>query len=164
MFPKFLMGVLLNIYLSEEEQRILGWFKLNPDLQSRRRDETLPSQAPVRAKRRRPKPAPQPRPGTIAAVICEVEHHGPEFSEQQAWRWAQRLFTPSQVRAWLTSGLRTDDLDLIVELRSLGIPPEAVNWAVRGESMLDRIRVRGYTAQHIARTLRHAGMLPRRSA
>lgn len=164
MFPKFLMGCCLNNNLSEEERRILGWLKLNPDLQSRPRDETLPSQAPVRARRRRPKPAPQPRPGTIAAVICEVEHHGPEFSEQQAWRWAQHLFTPSEVRAWLTSGLRTDDINLIVEFRSLGIPPEAMNWAVRGESMLDRIRVRGYTAQHIARTLRHAGLLPKRSA
>ena len=154
----------MNNYLSEEEQRILGWLKLNPDRPPRRQDETLPSQEPVRARRRRPKPAPQPRPGTIAAVICEVEHHGPEFSEQQAWRWAQHLFTPSEVRAWLTSGLRTDDLDLIVELRSLGIPPEAMTWTVRGESMLDRIRLRGYTAQHIVRTLRHAGLHPKRSA
>lgn len=153
----------MNNYLSEEERRILGWLKLNPDLQSRRRDETRTSQAPVRARRRRPKPVSQPRPGTIAAVICEVGHDGPEFSEQQAWR-SQHLYTPSEVRAWLTSGLRTDDLDLIVELRSLGIPPEAMNWAVRGESMLDRIRVRGYTAQHIARTLRHASLLPKRSA
>lgn len=154
----------MSSYLSEEEQRILGWLKLSPDAQSRRRDETLPSSALVRSKRRQPKPVPQPRPGTIAAVICEVEHYGPESGAQQAWRWAQHLFTPSEVRAWLTSGLRSDDLDLIVELRSLGIPPEAMSWAVRGESMLDRIRLRGYTAQHIARTLRHAGLLPKRSA
>ena len=154
----------MNNYLSEEEQRILGWLKLNPDAPSRRRDRTLSSPAPVRVRHHRPKPAPQARPGTIAAVICEVEHYGPEFSAQRAWRWAQHLFTPSEVRAWLTNGLRSDDLDLIVELRSLGIPPEAMSWAVRGESMLDRIRLHGYTAQHVARTLRHAGLLPKRSA
>lgn len=154
----------MSSYLSEEEQRILGWLKLSPDAQSRRRDETPPSSVPVRPRRRQLKPVPEPRPGTIAAVISEVEHHGPESSAQQAWRWAQHLFTPSEVRAWLTSGLRSDDLDLIVELRSLDIPPEAMNWAVRGESMLDRIRLRSYTAQHIARTLRHAGLLTKRSA
>ena len=154
----------MNNSLSEEEQRILGWLKLNPDAQSRRPDETLSSSAPVRARRRPPKPAPPPRPGTIAAVICECEHYSPESSAQLAWRWAQHLFTPSEVRTWLTNGLRSDDLDLIVELRSLGIPPEAMNWAVRGESMLDRIRVHGYTAQHVARTLRHAGLLPKRLA
>jgi hypothetical protein len=154
----------MSSYLSEEELRLLGWLKLNPDARSRQGDQTLSSSALVRARRRPPKPAPQPRPGTIAAVICEVEHYGPEFSAQQAWRWAQHLFTPSDVRAWLTNGLRCDDLDLIVELRSLGIPPEAMNWAVRGETMLDRIRLRGYTAQHVGRTLRHAGLLLKRSS
>ena len=122
------------------------------------------SSAPIRATHRRQKPPSQPRPGTIAAVINEVEHYGPEFSAQQAWRWAQHLFTPSEVRAWLTNGLRSDDLDLIVELRSLVIPPEAMSWAVRGESMLDRIRLHGYTAQHVARTLRNVGLLPKHSA
>ena len=146
--------------LSEEEQRILGWLKFSPGAQPGRRDEMLPSSAAVRARRRRPEPVPQPRPGTIAAVICEVEHYGPESSAQLAWRWAQHLFVPSEVRAWLASGLRSDDLDLIVELRSLGIPPEAVNWVIRGETMLDRIRFRRYAAQDVARTLRHAGLLP----
>jgi hypothetical protein len=78
----------MNDYLSEEEQRLLSWLKLNPDAQSRRRDKTLSSSAPVRAMHRRPKPAPQPRPGTIAAVICEVAlwllpDPGGEFAFQQ---------------------------------------------------------------------------------
>src|SRR5712691_10684834 len=119
----------MSSYLSPEEQRILDWLKLKPDAQSRRRDETL-SSAPVRAGRRPRKPPAQPPPGTIAAVICEIEHYGPEFSAQQAWRWAQHLFTPSDVRAWLVSGLRSDDLDIIVELRSLGIGVHGLAGAV----------------------------------
>lgn len=150
----------MSSYLSEEEQRILSW--LIPDAQPKRRRETL-SPAAGRAGSRPPRPAP-PRPGTIAAVICEVEHYGPESSAQQAWRWAQHLFAPSEVRAWLASGLRSRDLDLVVEFRSLGIPPEAMSWIIRGECILDRIRLRGYTAQHVARTLRHEGLLPKRSA
>lgn len=74
------------------------------------------------------------------------------------------MFLPADVKAWLTNGLSSNDLELIVELRSLAIPPEAMSWSIRGETMLDRIRLRGYTAQHVARTLRQAGLLPKRSA
>jgi hypothetical protein len=153
----------LDQHLSDEQQRLLGWLQFNPEAQRRRQAEML-SSVPVRPRRRRPKPPPPPRPGTIAAVIWEIEHLGPEFSAQRVRRWAEHLFTPAQVRAWLTNGLRSDDLDLIVELRSLGIPPEAMSWGIRGESVLDRIRLRGYTAQHVARTLQQAGLLPKRSA
>ena len=93
-----------------------------------------------------------------------MEHSTPEFAAEQAQRWARHLFTPADVRAWLANGLRTNDLDLIVEFRSRGIPPEAMSWSIRGETMLDRIRLRGYTAQHVMRTLWKAGLLPKRSA
>jgi hypothetical protein len=68
------------------------------------------------------------------------------------------------VEAWLTAGLTTDDLELIVELRSLGVPPEAMTWVLRRETMLDRIRLRGYSAREIARMLQREGLLPQRSA
>lgn len=150
--------------LSEEQQRLLNWLQFNPDAKGGRQAEML-SPLPVgRPRRRRPKPLPPPRPGTIAAVLCEIEHFGPEFAREEAQRWARHLFTSAEVRAWLTSGLRSKDLDLIVELRSLGIPPEGISWVIRGESMLDRVRLRGYTAQHVLRTLRNEGLLPKRSA
>jgi hypothetical protein len=154
----------LDPNLSEEEQRLLGWLRFNPDAQRRRSAEAPPPFDPNRPRRRRPKPPPPPRPGTIAAVICEIEHYGPEFAAQHAERWARHMFTPADVKAWLTNGLRSNDLELIVELRSLGIPPEAMGWVIRGETMLDRTQLRGYTAQHVARTLRQAGLLPKRSA
>jgi hypothetical protein len=154
----------LDPQLSEEEQRLLGWLRFNPDTERRRSAEALPSLGPIRPRRRRPKPAPPPRPGTIAAVICEIEHYGPESAARHAEHWARHMFLPADVKAWLINGLSSNDLDLIVELRSLGIPPEAMSWGIRGETMLERIRLRGYTAQHVARTLRHAGLLPKRSA
>jgi hypothetical protein len=79
-------------------------------------------------------------------------------------RWARTWFTPEQVRAWFQAGLRTSDLQLVVDLHAHGVPPEAMGWVVRKETMLERIRQRGYTAEDVARTLRQEGLLSRRAA
>lgn len=68
------------------------------------------------------------------------------------------------MEAWLIAGLHTDDLELVVDLRSLGVPPEAISFVVRKETILDRIRLRACSARGIARTLQREGLLPRRSA
>lgn len=75
-------------------------------------------------------------------------------------KWARAMVPPEQVRAWLRAGLQTSDLDLIVELRALGVPPELMGLTVRRQSMLDRIRHHGYTPGQIARTLQLEGLLP----
>ena len=154
--------------LSEDQQRLLAWLKDSP-ASMRRRQEQLTrslhtSREPYRGRRTRPAQLPAPKPGSIAAIIADVERCGPELSSRRAIRWAQQLFAPAQVAAWLGSGLRTDDLELIVDLRSFGVPPEALGWVVRKETMLDRIRLRNCSARDIVRILRREGLLPPLSA
>jgi hypothetical protein len=67
------------------------------------------------------------------------------------------------VEAWLNAGLRTGDLELAVDLRSLGVPPEAMGWVIRRETVLDRIRLRSYSARNIADMLRREQLLGRGS-
>jgi hypothetical protein len=107
---------------------------------------------------------PIPKPGTIAAVIYDIEGCGAQISEERAVLWAQEFFAPDRVKAWLETGLRTGDLGLIIDFRKLGVPPEAMGWEVRGESILDRIRIHHYSAHNVARTLQNAGLLTRKSA
>lgn len=97
-------------------------------------------------------------------MINDIEQCGPKLSRQRAARWARQLFTPRQVEAWLSAGLGTDDLELAVELRSLGVPPGALTWVVRKETIVDRIRLRGCSAREVARILQREGLLPQRSA
>lgn len=110
-----------------------------------------------------PRMAP-PKLGTIAAVVSEFEHCGPGASADRATAWAKEFLAPDQVRAWLAVGLRTDDLGMIIDFRTRGVPPEAITWSINKETILDRIRIRGYSSQAVVRTLRKAGMLQGRSA
>lgn len=102
---------------------------------------------------------PNPKPGTIAAVIDNVEHCGPILTAERAMLWAHELFAPNEVKAWLDAGLQTADLGLIIDFRTLSVPPEAMGWSVRGEAVLERIRIGQHSAQAIARTLRKPGFL-----
>lgn len=149
--------------LSEEEQRLL----LSLRFSGRAGRAARPKPSGTRewgAPARRSPRSTEPAPGSFAAVISEFEQCGPETAKQFAMRWAREMFTPGQVRAWLQAGLQTNDLELVVELRSLGVPPKAMGWVVRKETMLERIRQRGYTAQAVARTLRQEGLLPPQAA
>jgi hypothetical protein len=107
---------------------------------------------------------PDPKPGSIAAAINEFEHCGPQLSAERAELWAQEFFAPDQVRAWLAAGLRTADLGMVIDFRTHSVPPEAMTWSINKESILDRIRIHGYSSQAVVRTLRKAGMLQGRSA
>jgi hypothetical protein len=159
-------SIRVGIYdgLSEGEQRLL--------LSFRRDLATTHAQARSHRERswdryerpRRPTQVSSPKPGSYAAIISEIEQCGTELSKQRAMEWACAMFTPEQMRAWLRAGLRTNDLDLIVELRTLGVLPELVGLTVRRESMLDRIRHHGYTPAQIARTLQIEGLLSPRAA
>ena len=86
------------------------------------------------------------------------------LAAERAMFWAQELSAPSEVEAWLDAGLQTAGLGLIIDCRTLGVPPEAMGWSVRGEMMLERIRIGQYPARAIARTLRNAGLLIRKPA
>lgn len=150
-------------HLSEGERRLLATWKLDHPVQRKRAMDQLPYTPNRRTRPRIPR-VPEPKPGTIAAVINEVEQCGPSLSSERAARWAAAFFTPDQVRAWLEVGLRTADLDLIINLREVGVPAEAITWRVNKETILDRIRIRGYSAHEVTQTLQKAGMLPSRSA
>lgn len=157
-------GYVANDNLSEGELRLLAKFQFDQAAQRRQRADRLPydqrrSRRPPRVLR-----VPAPKPGTIAAVIYEIEQCGAQTSEDRAILWAREFFEPNQVRAWLEAGLRTADLGLIIDFRTLGVPPEAMSWAIRGESVLDRIRIRQYSAHDVTRTLQNAGLLTRKSA
>lgn len=153
--------------ISEDERRLLEWLKSKP-VSGNREDKTYLTaergSGRYRGKRPRSVRLPGPKPGSIAAVIAELERCGPELSSRRAVRWARQFFSATEVTAWLNAGLTTDDLELIIELRSRGVPAEALQWTVRKESMLDRIRLRGYSAQEIIGILRREGLLPPRSA
>lgn len=157
----------LTSYLPDDEQHIPDWLRPRPSPRSR---DAQSRRGIVRWRRPGSHQAPwsrqpaAPTPGSIAAVLNDIEQCGPELSRLRAGRWGRQLFTPQDVRAWLAVGLKSDDLDLVVELRSLGVPPEAMAWVVRKETVLDRIRVRHYSARDIARLLRREGLLPHRSA
>lgn len=88
-------------HLSEGERRLLVSFQ-----------RELP--APVRRMRRPAQPSstrsgfrraphmprlPDPKPGTIAAIIDEIEHCGPMLAAERAMLWGKELFPPSEVRA-----------------------------------------------------------------
>jgi hypothetical protein len=158
----------LTDHLSEDEQNLLFWLRHNPAA-PRWRDEQLRrgiagwGRADGRRPRRPVRPS-APPPGSIAAIINDIERCGPELSRHRAAIWGRHLFTAREVEAWLTAGLGTDDLELIVELRSLGVPPEAMTWVIRKETMLDRIRLRTCSAREIARILQREGLLTQRSA
>jgi hypothetical protein len=137
---------------------LLYWLKFNPAANQRRQDQPRIPRPRGANRRRFPEP-PAPTPGSIAAVINQIERCGPSLSQERATRWAKQLFTPYEVEAWLSAGLRTDDLELVVELRSLGIPPKAMDWVVRKETVLDRIRLRNYSARAIAGMLRREHLL-----
>jgi hypothetical protein len=151
--------------LSDDDLSVYFWLKANPD--RRRRGELRRNFAgPVR--HRQPGARQQQeaalRPGSTAAVISAIERCGTELSRERAARWARQLFTPAEVQAWLSAGLSTEDLELAIELRSVGVPPEALNWVVRKESMLDRIRLRSCPPSEVAQILRREGLLPHRLA
>lgn len=153
-----------NDHLTEGQKQLL--FTMKADHAQRRRQE---QQSPYGQRPPRPRPprrsrVPDPKPGTIAAVIFEITHCSPEWAAEKAMFWAQEMFEPNDVRAWMEAGLRTDDLGLIIDFRKAGVPPEAMGWKLRTETMLDRIRTHGYSAQDIMRTLRTAGLLERKSA
>lgn len=152
-------------FLSDGEQSLLDWFIFNPTAM-RRREQQHQRSVGWSAPRRRLRQAPESRPpaGSIAAVINNIEGCGPYASRVRAVRWARLYCTPKEVEAWLKSGLKTDDLDLIAELRSLGVPPEAMQWTVRKETMLDRIRLRNCSAAEVAGILRREGLLAVRAA
>jgi hypothetical protein len=78
--------------------------------------------------------------------------------------WAQELIEPNEVRTWEQAGLNTYDLPRIIDFRQLGVPPEAMGWKVRGETMLEKIRTHRYSPQAVTQTLRTAGLLIRKSA
>ena len=79
------------------------------------------------------------------------------LAAERAMVCGKELFAPNDVRAWLQNGLRTADLALVADFRTLGVPPEAMGWKVGDGTMLDRIRIRHYSAYVVARTLRNAG-------
>jgi hypothetical protein len=149
--------------LSEGEQRLLAEFQ-RAAAQRSPGAHRLPPRQGGHPRSPRPRRSPGLRPGSIAAVISEIEGCGQEPSIERAMRWGSELFTPNDVRAWLRNGLTTDDLPQIVELRALGVPPEAMTWQVNKETILDRIRIRRYSAQTVALTLQRAGLLPRKAA
>jgi len=156
-------------YLPDDEQPAPDWLRPKPAPLTLWREGHLRRSVarwPGASGRKSPRPAQTaaPAPGSIAAVISELEQCGPELSRQRAGLWGRHLFTSQDVRAWLTAGLHSGDLDLVVELRSLAVPPEAMAWVVRKETVLDRIRLRNYRARDIARMLQREGLLPPRSA
>lgn len=148
----------MNDSQPQDDESLLYWLKFNPTA-IQRRQEQLRVPGPRRANPQRSPEPPAPKPGSIAAIINKIERCGPHSSQERATRWARQLFTPSEVEAWLNSGLRTDDLDLAVDLRSLGVPPQAMDWVVRKETMLDRIRLRNYSARAIADMLRREHLI-----
>jgi hypothetical protein len=150
--------------LSEEEQRLLLAFRLNSATGRAGARGRIRGFREHGARARRHGQPSTPVPGSYAAIISEFEQCGPEVGRQRAMQWARAMFTPDQVRAWLRAGLRTSDLELVTELRDLGIRPEAMGLTVRKETMLDRVRYHGYTAGQVARTLRAEGLLPPRAA
>jgi len=155
-----------NDHLSEGERRLLASFQrdLPAPVRRTRRTGQLPStRTGFRRTPHMPR-LPDPKPGTIAAIINEIEHCGPMLAAERAMLWGNELFTPSEIRAWLENGLRTDDLGLIIDFRAAGVPPEAMTWSARGETMLDRIRIHGYSAHAVVRTLQNTGLLARKSA
>ena len=158
-------SIRVSVYdgLSEGEQRLLLSF----------RHDLVTGHAQTRGygqrswgRHERPRRSSQlsPKPGSYSAIISEIEQCGPELSRERAMKWARAMFPPEQVRAWLRAGLQTSDLDLIVELRALGVAPEMMGLTVRRQSMLDRIRSHGYTAGQVARTLQLERLLPSRAA
>ena len=147
---------------------MLFWFRHNPAA-PRWRDERFRRGiagwgGPGGRKPRRPAQAPAPPLGSVAAIINDIGRCEPKLSRHRANQWARHFFTAREVEAWLTAGLRTEDLELVFDLRSLGIPPEAMSFVVRKETILDRIRLRACSARGIARMLQREGLLPRRSA
>jgi hypothetical protein len=150
--------------LSEEEQRLLLSFRLDSATGRVNARGRIRSTREYGARARRPGQPPAPVPGSYAAIISEFEQCGPQISRQRAMQWARAIFTPDQVRAWMRAGLRTSDLELVTELRDLGVRPEAMGLTVRKLTMLDRVRYHGYTAGQVARTLRAEGPLSPRAA
>jgi len=147
---------------SANDENLRRWLMFSPAAVNRRQEQ-LRVPRPRRANRRRPPEPPAPKPGSIAAIINKVERCGPQISQERAPRWARHLFTAKEVEAWLNAGLRTGDLELAVDLRSLGVPPEAMGWVIRRETVLDRIRLRSYSARNIADMLRREQLLGRGS-
>jgi hypothetical protein len=156
----------VSIYdgLSEEEQRLLLSFRRD-FAAGRAQTRAYGNRSWGRHDRlRRSTQLSSPKVGSYAAIISEIEQCGPELSKERAMKWARSMFPPEQVSAWLRAGLQTSDLDLIVELRALGVLPELIGLIVRRQSMVDRIRHHGYTAGQIARTLQLEGLLSPRAA
>jgi hypothetical protein len=150
-------------HLSSGEQRLLAKFQADV-VQQRQQAQQLPyGQRPRRRGPRMPR-LPEPKSGSIAAIISGIEHCGPMTAAESAMLWAKELFASSEVRAWLEAGMKTADLGLIVDFRESGVPPEAMGWKVRGETILDRIRVHHYSALAVVKTLQTAGLLTRKSA
>jgi hypothetical protein len=149
-------------HLTEGQKQLL--FNMKADHAQRRREEQHSpyGQRPPRPPRR-PR-VPDPKPGTIAAVIFEITHCSPEWAAERAMFWAQEMFEPNDVRAWMEAGLGTDDLGLISDFRKAGVPPESMGWKIRNETILDRIRTHGYSSYDVMRTLRTAGLLGKKSA
>lgn len=148
-------------WLSEAEQRLLAQFQ--QDLPTSVRPRRRQGQGRYKQFDYRPGPQaprlPSPRPGTLAAIINDIERCGSTPAAERAMLWAKEFFTPSEVRAWLAAGLRTSDLGLVIDFRKLGIQPEAMTWEVRGGTMLDRIRHDKYSAYEIELVLRNAGLM-----
>lgn len=143
---------------SANDENLRQWLMFSPAAINRRQEE-LRVPRPRGANRRRPPEPPAPKPGSMAAIINNVERCGPRISQERAACWARHLFTPNEVEAWLNAGLRTGDLELVVNLKSLGVPPEAMDWVIRKETVLDRIRLRSYSARRIADMLRREQLL-----
>ena len=102
-------------------------------------------------------------PNGLAYVLDEYDRAaGHDVARRRAKLWASTmLITPKEARAWFEAGLRPNDGQLLAELRREGVTPEMLSTRIRGETVLDRIRCRGYGVEMVVRTLRGSGLMPR---
>lgn len=170
--------------LSPEDQRLLDWLRSDspdpdPDEitidigqpRSRSQRQRRPprpvarSTNPQRGLRatRQPLPPGEPvRPGSLAAVFAEETRCNPETAHQLARLWTRYCLTePLIVREWLRADFDRHDASIVAELCRYGLTPELMTTPLRGETMLDRMRLYGYTPDKVAATLQEAGLVKR---
>lgn len=144
----------------EEHERLLSWLRQKPNQNRPVRDSrgwtVRPNGMP-----RRPQPArPRPRSGTTAFVL--LQHHptlGNEGARKLALKYANELFTHTEVEEWLSAGLDVYSLPLMCELRDAGIPPGLLHVRVNGDTVLEKLLVYGRSAREVASALKRAGHL-----
>lgn len=135
---------------SRDEEALLRWLRDGSPRSRYRR-------GPLGNSRRKGRRYVMPQLGDVAQFLLQGRPEaGPDWARTCAGDWAGQMFSLADIREWVGAGLECDDVGLASDLRNLGISPDMLAIRVRGESMIERIRNRNYTASEIARTLRNA--------